>query len=131
MRAVETNADTSVGQMAPRYDAGENEAWGGLIDSTLIEWGRDPTLLEDDGFTPPSAETLRRACEIASVLRSLRFPAPTRIVPTGDGGISFQAEDGDAFISIEIAADGTVEYFRFSGAKLVERYEVLIARSIK
>lgn len=130
-KAVETNADSLGGRMAPCYDANQREAWENLTDSTLIEWGRDPALLEDDDVIAPSIETIGRAFDIASVLRSHGLPAPTRIVPTGDGGIAIQDDAGHDFVSIEIAADGTVEYLRFSGSKIVERYEVLIPRSIK
>ena len=130
-KAVETNADASAGQMAPQYGDYQTEAWNELIDRTLIEWGRDPSILEDDDVVPPSVETVQRACEIAKLLRSLNYSAPTRIVPTGDGGISFESEDVECFESIEIGANGTIEYLRFEKAKLVERYEILMARPSK
>ena len=130
-KAVETNADSSARQMTPSRDDQEREAWENLIDGTLIEWGRDPSALEDDGVVPPSIETIKHACEIATELRRLDFPAPTRLVPTGDGGIAFEVDAGCDFVSVEIAPDGAVEYLRFSGSKLVERYEVSIPTSIE
>lgn len=117
--------------MPPFRGDHKKETWGNLIDNTLIEWGRDPSVLEDDGVAPPSVETIQRACEIAMILCNRNFPAPTRIVPTGDGGIAFEVDAGGDFVSVEIASEGTVEYFRFSASKLVERYEVSIPSGIK
>lgn len=130
-KAIETSADSLARQMAPGCDNKERERWESLVDRTLIEWGRDPAILEDDGIIPPTIGTVKNACDIARVLCRLGLPAPTRIVPTGDGGIAFQADADHDFVSIEIAADGTVEYLRFSGSKLVERYEVVIPRAVK
>lgn len=130
-KAVDTNVGSSARQMTPTIDDEEREAWENLIDNTLIDWGRDPEVLEDDGVTPPSVETIKHAYEIAAALRRVNFPAPTRIVPTGDGGIAFEVDAGSDFVSVEIGDNGTVEYLRFSGSKLVERYEVSIPTNIK
>jgi hypothetical protein len=129
--AEAANAASSARQIPHTCDAKERKAWERLVDHTLIEWGRDPAVLEDDGVVAPSVETVKRACEVSAVLRRLEFPPPTRIVPTGDGGIAFQVDGHRDFVSVEIAPDGAVEYLRFSDSKLVERYEVSIPASAR
>jgi hypothetical protein len=130
-RVIETNVDSSACQRASRVGDNKHEAWEELVDRTLLEWGKDPSVLEDDGVVPPSMGTITRAYEIATFLRIRGFPAPTRIVPTGDGGVAFQFEADRDFDSLEVAEDGNIECLRFSGSKLVERYEVSIPAGVR
>jgi hypothetical protein len=99
-------------------------AWNAIADSQLIAWGRDPGQLEEDGIQAPAEQTIARATELASRLRVQGVPAPTRIVPTGDGGIAFQFEDDSRFTSIEIGDDGVVELYQFEESRLILRQVV-------
>lgn len=85
------------------------EAWRRVIDHKLIEWGRDPSQLEDDDLIPPTRTAIRAACEAASQLRADGRAAPNRVVPDGDGGIVFERWCGPLSESIEFLRDGEME----------------------
>ena len=92
-----------------------------LIDDQLAAWARDPTQLGDDGVQPPSTATITRASLVASALRDFGALPPTRVVPTGDGGIALQFDWGRKFVSIEIEPEGLVELFVFDDGRLKHR----------
>src|SRR5690348_11187760 len=81
---------------------GARETWTSLIEGQLAAWARDPTQLQEEDYTAPTTETIAQASSVASALRDQGAPPPSRVVPTGDGGIAFQFERGHEFISIEI-----------------------------
>ena len=95
------------------------ERWEALIDYQLIEWGRNPSQLEDEDIQAPSKMTIHLATLLAGALSKFDFPAPTRIVPDAHGGIVFERRDGNAFESIRLSADGSVEYCFFENSRLV------------
>jgi len=97
------------------------EAWQNLIDHKLIEWSRDPSMLEDDGIDAPSGETIRDAINLANFWKKQGWPAPTRIVPDSDGGIVFELEDNDVFCSYRLSLDRTLEHCVFQDMRLVRR----------
>jgi len=66
------------------------DAWQNLIDYQLIEWGRDPSQLDDEGTETPSRETIQLAISLAEKLHQGGLAAPTRIVPDAHGGIVFE-----------------------------------------
>lgn len=99
-------------------------AWQDIIDHRLVEWGRDPGELADDGLTPPTREIIRIACEVAQQLGSKGAAAPTRVAPTGMGGIVFERRTGAWFQSLEIRSDGAVELVIYEGSRLYERHRL-------
>jgi hypothetical protein len=64
--------------------------WDVLIEATIARWERDPSAIEDDGVTPPTRAALSRARWHAVLLRNSGANPPSRIVPTGDGGVSVE-----------------------------------------
>lgn len=99
--------------------------WKDAIDRKLIEWARDPSQLEDDGIEAPSREIISLACQFAIFMRDDAQPAPLRVVPDGDGGITFERKEGSLFEKIEIEQDGTIEHLRFINCRLVSRRRLL------
>ncbi len=104
-------------------DAERRRAWNSVIDNCLIEWGRNPDLPADNDpdFIPPSPEIVCLAAETVNKMRSQKSPAPTRVVPNGDGGITFSRHDGPFYQVVEIDADGTVELRIFENSQLIGR----------
>lgn len=96
-------------------------AWQRLIDYKLIEWGCNPTVIEDDGIEPPDTDTIQRAVELAKRFRDESLPPPDNVVPDGDGGIVFERREGDVSEVLHVWDDGTQEYLRFHDSRLVER----------
>ena len=99
-------------------------AWQKVIDDQLIEWGNDPSRLEDDGIEPPSGAIIRLAYDRVQKMRGEGWPPPLRVVPDGDGGIAFEWKDGPASCSIEIADDGSIELITFENSRLVSRQRI-------
>lgn len=105
-----------------RVVAGDDAiAWSKLIDGQLASWIEDPAQLEEEDLLAPSPAILRRASLVAASLRDHNTPPPTRIVPTGDGGIALQFEREREFISIEIEPEGPVELLVFEDGCLKHR----------
>lgn len=99
--------DDSLVATADRRSA-DREGWQRIIDSTLIEWGRDPSQLEDDDVTAPTRAVIDRAAELAMRLRDEGFAPPNRAAANGDGGIVFERWEGPVFEQIEISDDGAI-----------------------
>ena len=93
------------------------DAWN-TIDGKLIEWGRDPSQLEDEDIIPPSSDAIASASKFACEFRDQGKPAPLRVVPNGDGGIVFRWEYGETSISVEIEADESKELRCFHNCRL-------------
>ncbi|HEX7377956.1 MAG TPA: hypothetical protein VF278_12625 [Pirellulales bacterium] len=85
------------------------EGWRRIVDDVLIEWGRNPETVEDDGIDAPTTIAIAGATGVVSRLRGAGMPVPTNVAPTGDGGIAFQYELTDTFLTIEIDLEGAVE----------------------
>jgi len=92
--------------------------WQWLLDTHLVEWGRDRLSLEDDGIIPPSERAIQSASRIALWARDSKIVAPTRAVPNGDGGITFELESDQRFEAIEIQEDGTGEIVIYEDGKI-------------
>ena len=107
-----------------REHDGNRTAWQDLIDGKLIEWGRNPDALEDDGIRPPSATIIKLACQVATILRDEEWPPPLRVIPNGDGGIVFERREGQLFVTIEIDEDGSIEYAAFVNCRLVSQHRL-------
>lgn len=105
----------------------ENEqrvAWQNFIEQTLLSWLADPRQLEDLEVEAPSKPIIRLAIDLAEKYRDDKLVPPDRIVPDPNGGIVFdRCRDGVAEV-IHVWDDGTVEYQRFIGPKLVDRWSI-------
>jgi hypothetical protein len=97
------------------------EGWQEIIDRKLIEWGRDPARLEDEGVEPPTKETLQRAIHLAEAFRDEGLPNPNSVVADPNGGIVFERRERNMSEVFHLWDDGSMEYQRFEGTRLVER----------
>ena len=101
-----------------RRDA--SAGWGNVIDQ-LLDWLRNPQELMDEDFLPPSKGLIEKVCDLAVDSRDKQLPSPLRVVPDGDGGISFERRSGSRFETISFHDDGSVEWLLFEDCKLVHR----------
>ncbi|NQT41347.1 MAG: hypothetical protein HQ581_27915 [Planctomycetes bacterium] len=101
--------------------------WKRVIDDQLIEWGMDPDQLEDEGIEAPSRKIISRAWDLARRMRDGGAPPPLRVVPNGDGGITFEWKDGPVFETIELEDDGSIEIIKFVDSEVVSRHSILIS----
>ena len=119
INSIPTGIAPSLALTLAGEDRCENrEAWQAILDYTLVEWGRNPSQLAEDGLIPPSAYAIVVACQVAQLLRDHDKDAPLRVVPTGDGGIVFERRQGEIFETLEIQDDGSVEWAIFSNGRL-------------
>jgi hypothetical protein len=95
-------------------------AWQRAIEK-LTEWARNPKELEDDGLAPPSAEIVQRAIAFAQAAQQAGYPPPTSVVPDPNGGIIFERTQDNQTEEYHFWDDGTIDYCRFEGTRLVER----------
>jgi hypothetical protein len=103
------------------YESAAREKWQEVIDYRLIEWGRDPSQLEDEGVEPPTGQAIRCAIGLAQAFRDAGLTPPDSIVPDPNGGIVFERREKDVSEVLHVWDDGTREYFRFQGTRLAER----------
>jgi hypothetical protein len=108
-----------------REDTEHQVAWQRVIDYTLVEWGRDPSVLEDDGLPAPSRETIHLACRVAKYYRDFGAPAPQRVCPDTSGGIVFELGRGQILETLRITPNGTVELVVFDDGRLRSRTRLL------
>lgn len=97
------------------------DAWEEVVNRKLLEWGLDPSALEDDGLEAPSRQTISLACRVAVAARDDGWPPPLRVVPTATGGIVFERKQGTIFETVTVFPDGRVEYTRYIDSQLVSR----------
>ncbi len=86
-----------------------------------MSWLRDPHQLEDEGVEPPGRQTIETAIRLAQDSQQRGLPPPSSIVPDPNGGIVFERREGATAEVLHIWDDGSVEYQRFQGTRLVER----------
>ena len=113
-RTVATRAATEDELASAEKHEGFRREWDDIIDRTLVEWGRDPTALEEDELIPPTPQSVQLATP------------PTRVVPDGDGGIVLERWSGNQTESFEISAYGRVECVVWVDRSVVQRIELLI-----
>ena len=104
----------------PRTEA--KGAWQDVVDQKLIEWGRQPGREDDDGLVFPSALAVRKSCHLVDTLQN-ECPPPLRVVPDGDGGISFEWCQGSVFVSVDVWENGGTQMLCFRDGRLAERTE--------
>ncbi len=121
--AVFARASVRDAELAQGADSERDRmAWITLVDTVLVEWGRNPSALEDEDFIPPNPDVINLACRVALECRDAGHPAPTRIVPDGEGGICFERVEGSISSSLRIYADQTGELLVFDDCHLAGRY---------
>jgi len=121
--AVATDVDTQ-SPVTGASETATQKKWQQMIDYRLLEWGRDPNQLADDGVEPPTGETILRAIRLAEELRNAGLAAPDSILPDPNGGILFECRNGDLVEVYHVWDDGTTEYHCFHGTQLIIRRTV-------
>lgn len=122
---VSTTAAHGSGLASEEQAAREDrEAWQRIIDDFLIEWGKDPSTLDDEEIVPPSREIIHAASQVAIALRDGGEPAPLRVVPDGDGGIAFEYRSEGWFRSLSICEDGWIELVHLVDCQEVSRRRI-------
>ena len=125
-RAVNTRAAGPETLSADLRDRESNRrAWQEVIDKKLIEWGRDPSQLDDEMVIAPTRDVIRVAVELALALRDHDCPPPGRVIPDGDGGILFERTDGVHTETLEVLDDSSIEYAAFQGSRLMARRPIM------
>jgi hypothetical protein len=121
-KAVKTRVDTeSPAALHAQREERYREAWQNVIDNKLIEWGSDPSQLDEEGTKTPSLETIQLAIQLAKALSRQGCAAPTRIVPDVRGAIVFEIQGKDIFESVHVQPDGNLEHRLFENHRLVHR----------
>jgi len=116
---IQTNAASDAELTSAEYP--ESSLWDRVIFSQLVEWGKDPDALADDGLVPPSEAIIHLACTWAMKFRDQGAPGPLRVVPDGEGGICFERRAEPYFQTLNIRQDGTVEMLTFKDCQLQSR----------
>jgi hypothetical protein len=103
------------------------DGWDRIIDRYLIEWGRDPSSLQEDGMTAPTPEILALAIRVARDLQRQDppAPAPLRVVLDGEGGVSFERRDNSWLLTLNVLADRTIEWAAFKDCRLQGKHRIL------
>jgi len=109
---------------AQRDQEADRRGWQRVIDDYLVEWGRNPDQLEDEDLAAPSSKSLQFACNLAMDMRDQGLPAPLRVVPDGEGGVSFERRDGAWFQSLDVLEDGSIELVTFKDYRVVSRESI-------
>lgn len=91
-----------------RQPRNSSDTWAPSVDQ-LVARAQDPALLVDDDLIAPSTATISAQRRSVGPCAIKGTPAPTRIMPTGDGGIAFQYDGHPDFISLEVKPEGPVE----------------------
>jgi hypothetical protein len=95
--------------------------WERDVNQRLREWTNDPSQIADDGLDPPKAEIIQKAAQLAERLQALGAPAPDSLTPDPNGGIVFSWHETDVLEEYHIWDDGSVEYRKFHGTRLMDR----------
>ncbi len=118
-QVIHETSDVREGELSEKaQDEKNKEAWQRFIDYTLVEWGKNISDLEDENFEPPNIDIINLACTVATELQDKGWLPPTRIVPDGEGGISFEHADGTYFVSLNIYSDRSIEMIGFDDCRL-------------
>ena len=101
------------------------EGWEEVIDKKFVEWGRNPSQLDDEDLIPPSHDVILLASDLAMWARDHELAHPDRVVPNGDGGIVFERWHDSVSETIEIYNDGTIEFAVYKDSRLLTRRHIL------
>lgn len=103
--------------------AGVAGEWQRVFD-LLEEWRRSPGRVDEDDLIWPTEESIDAATRLVEMLRDGGKAVPLRVVPGGDGGISFEYRPEGSCGIYNIDEAGKVERLKFERSKLVERVAV-------
>ena len=104
-----------------RHVSEMSSAWG-AIDTELNNWMANPADFVDDGAAPPSKNLIRLARRVAAALSVQENPAPTLVVPDGNGGIALEWHLRNRVLrTLEFNRDGEAYWYGFENGKLVFR----------
>ena len=119
---ISTNTDTeSPVTSDTAWKESKRLEWDHLIDHRLIEWGRDPASVADEGVEPPTGEIIQLAIMLAQQLRDAEFPPPSSILVDPNGGIVLIFRLQESKVTYHIWDDATIDYCIFQGTSLVKR----------
>jgi len=96
--------------------------WKRLVDTKLINWGRDSGLADDDEFQRPTKISVDRACQLAMEAAQAGVIFPTRVTPNADGGISIEWDVGIHLWQVEVLNNGHTRCIHFNGSNIVSYY---------
>lgn len=116
----EVSTDLNV-QASANLGVGHSDRWRQIIDDQLMEWSRNPAILEDEGVDAPTSATIARAIELAVKCRERGDPPPDSVVRDPNGSVVFRRRQGDISEAMHVWDDGNIEFCRFEGTRLVER----------
>lgn len=120
--AVRTGAAKEESQAVVAKQGEEHRRqWEEIINTKLIEWGRNPDGLEDDDLIPPSKSVVQTAIQLAQGARDARSIPPDWIIPDGDGGIVFEWREASRAVKLELLDDGSAECLVFDHNRLLFR----------
>ena len=91
--------------------------WNRIIDDQLIQWGATGVEVPEDDFVEPSHEVIHFACSIAQRMRDGGLAPPLRVVPDGEGGISFERREQARFFSLNVHSDMSIEWIVCDGTQ--------------
>ena len=111
---------------APAAEEKYREGWERMINSFLIPWGQDPSLLDDDEYTPPSRRIIQLAARVTIEFRNAGAPAPLRVVSDGEGGIAFEWQEGKLFKSLNVSCREGIEFCVFDDCREVGRFSMTV-----
>lgn len=97
------------------------ERWDAIVDRPLIEWGRNPSFIDEDGLVFPSRESCSSACKLVIDMKNHGCSLPTGVIPDGEGGIVIEYKKDPLYQCIEIDDLGQGILFTFMNCKLLSQ----------
>lgn len=94
--------------------------WNRIIEQLQV-WHRDPSMLDFDDVSAPSRVLLWQAVQLARNLRDAEWPPFDHVVPTVDGGVSFERRSGSRFRSLEMEPSGEARLTTFENGRMLSR----------
>jgi hypothetical protein len=97
-------------------------AWQKLIDFCLLDWAMRYRQGDSEDSIPPTSQAVHTAIQVARFAPEADWPAPTKCVGTGDGGIAFEwGRQGGKLLTLEIDETGRAEFIAFENCKIEYR----------
>lgn len=128
---VRSGAITRGAVVNPGAAGGAEQAqWKGLLQRAVADWGTNQQGHDKDGVEWPNSVALNLAYALAMALQQEGICPPTRVVPSGEGGMVFEHQCGQVLHTFEIEADGSIEFCRFDDAKLAVRTRIPSASTV-
>jgi len=94
------------------------ELWGDAVER-MLAWRSNPERFEPDDA--PTLDVLDTAIDYAIDELDRSGPAPTSIVPSGDGRVAFEWYDQGSTMIVEFVGRGRARYTRIDAGKVVEK----------